>query len=198
MENHNSTIRFWRMAWNSGSSRGRKVVAELDGVLVVGDFGRMQTAIDVNDRLDLARQGARLLLVDTARQSQAAGEVLMVLELREVFRVGDEGDEPVAALRGFADVHELDPIGGGGEFLEVSERLLVVGELEIGAGLVAENGLGSGRLGGGEGERQEEQELLHGSTASLYCSRRSSSFEELRSLARRSTMNFRSCAAKAA
>src|SRR6476469_1653050 len=122
-----------------------------------------------------------------------------MLELGEVLGIGNEGNDPFAALRGLTDIDQLDAVRRGGQLAEVGERLLVIGELEIGARLVAEDGLRCGRLGGGrQSQREQEQDLVHGSTASLYCSRRSSIFDALRSFARRSTENLRSCATKAA
>ena len=37
-------------------------------------------------------------------QRQPARDLLIVIQLRQVFGIGNEGDEPVAALRGLADV----------------------------------------------------------------------------------------------
>jgi len=88
-------------------------VPELDGVLVVRDFTGMQAAIDMNDGLGLLCECMRLLVGDAARDRQATRDVLIVIQLGEVFRIGDEGDEPVAPLRGLANVDQLDSLRGG-------------------------------------------------------------------------------------
>ena len=79
-------MRFCRMALTSAVSQRHQVVAELDGVLVIGHFGGVQAAIDVDDRLRFARQRARLLVADAARKRQAPRDVLIVIELRQVGR----------------------------------------------------------------------------------------------------------------
>ena len=51
MENHSSVITFWRISLILRIFAGHQVVAELDGVLRIGDFGGVQAAVDVDDRL---------------------------------------------------------------------------------------------------------------------------------------------------
>src|SRR6185437_7419834 len=170
---------------------GDEVVAELDGVLMVGDFVGVQSAVDMDERLGFARQRMRLLVRNTARHGEAPRDIFVVLDLRQVRRVGDEGDPPVALLRGLAYVDQFDAVGRCRDLAEVVERVFVSGELKVGARLIAEYRFGRRNSGGGRSQREDEceRERLHGITASLYCSMRSSSLAALKSLVRRSTTN---------
>ena len=99
----------------------------------------VQAAIDVDDGLGLARQGVRLLVADAARERQAPRDVLIMIELRQVGGVGDEGDEPVAAARGLAHVDQLDAVRRRRQLAEIAQRVFVSGQVEIVAGLVAQH-----------------------------------------------------------
>ena len=131
-------------------------------MLRAGDFGGVQAAIDVDDGFALARQGVCGGVVEAAAVSEALRDLLVVIELREIGGRRDDGDFPIEAAGGFADGDQLDAIGGGGEVVEVVARFVVVGEVEIVAGLVAEHGFGGGDgLGGAEGHNYgSEQKQL--------------------------------------
>ena len=66
--------------------------------------------------LSLVGQRVRLLVADAAGQGQAARDFFVVVELLQVFGIGDEGDPPIAALRSLADVDQLDAVGSGRHF----------------------------------------------------------------------------------
>ncbi len=70
----------------------------------VGDFAGMESAIDVDEGLEFVGEGVGLFVVDAAGHGEAVGDLFVVIELLEVFGVGDEGDVPIAALRALADV----------------------------------------------------------------------------------------------
>src|SRR5262249_45190615 len=115
-------------------------------------------------------------------------------------------------LRGLANVHQLDPIRCARQLSKIIQRILVIREMKVRARLVPEHRFGAGNLGQSAGDRKCERgeqlspdsqppshsavlkTFFHGITASLYCSRRSSIFDALKSFVRRSTANFFNCA----
>ena len=72
----------------------REIVAELDGVLVIGHFARMQAAIDVDERLHVAGECMCLFVGDAARQSETARCLFVVVELRKILGVRDDKEPP--------------------------------------------------------------------------------------------------------
>jgi hypothetical protein len=60
-----------------------------------------------------------LLVVDAAGEGEAVGDLFVVIDLLEVLGIGDECDEPIAALRALANIDEFDARGSGGELAEV-------------------------------------------------------------------------------
>ena len=111
-------------------------------MLRVGDLGRMQPAIDMNDGFLIVRQLARLGFADAAREGQSARDLLIVVELRQVLGRRNERDIPVAALRRFADLHQLDPLARCGELLEIPQRVVVRREIKIVSRLVPQHRFG--------------------------------------------------------
>src|SRR5581483_11425860 len=99
------------------------------------------------------------------------------------------------AARALADVDQLDAIRRGRDLAEVAQRIVVRGQVEIVAGSVSEHRFRRGHLAPRGGRQQKgNRESLQGSTASLYCSSRSSSLAVLKSFVRRSSANLRNCA----
>src|SRR6516225_2368103 len=132
-----------------------------------------------------------------------------MLELRQVLGVRDERDPPVAPLRGLAHLDDLDAVRSCGQLAEVAERVIITGQVEVGAWCVAKHGFRRRRLrecachqsrdrDGAGSQGAFEYRRPHGTTASLYCSIKSSSLDVLKSWVRRSTTNFRICAVYAA
>ncbi len=119
-----------------------QLVAKQDGLLSTGDFGGVQAAVDVDDGLAFARQRLGLFVGETPALGQAARDVLIFVKLRQIPRRGDDGNLPIQATRGLADRNDLDAIGSRRQFVEVVARFVVVGEVEIVAGLVAQDGFG--------------------------------------------------------
>src|SRR5581483_2841319 len=91
--------------------------------------------------------------------------VLIVIELREIFGIRNERDKPVAALRRFADLDQLDAVAGRRHFLEVSERIVVRREIEIVSRLMPQHGLRRRH----RGERADRREQQRNSSASFAC-----------------------------
>ena len=60
-----------------GAGTRRFRFSEIDCVLSSGDFGRVQPAIDVNDRFTFARQRSRALVV----QSAPIGELVDIMDV---------------------------------------------------------------------------------------------------------------------
>ena len=75
------------------------------------DFGGVQAAVDPDDRLALGGQLGGLGLADALGQGQAAGDALVVGQLRVVGRRGDDAHELRPAFLGVADVDDLEPVG---------------------------------------------------------------------------------------
>ena len=69
-----------------GSPR-EQIVGELQRVLRSGDFGRVQAAVDVDDRLAIPGQGQRPCLAQALRPRQLAGDLAIAIFFRF------EGDE---------------------------------------------------------------------------------------------------------
>ena len=97
----------------------------------------------MDDGFALMGQSLRLFVGEAAALSQAARNVLVLVELREILRGGDDGDLPIQASRGLADGDQLDAIGNGGQLVKIIARFIVIGQIEIVAGFMAEDGFGS-------------------------------------------------------
>ena len=76
-----------RIALISGSfGAADEVVEQLRRVLRAGDFGRVQAAVDVDERLALAREPARLGVGQSLRMRQPPRDLPVVIDLREILR----------------------------------------------------------------------------------------------------------------
>ena len=67
-----------------------QLVDRLDQLVRADHFGRVQAAVDPDDRLAFLRQRARLLLGHAARAVQLLRDLLVAIELGEVLRRGDD------------------------------------------------------------------------------------------------------------
>ena len=121
-----------------------QIVGELQRVLRSGDFGRVQAAVDVDDRLAFAGQGQRPSLAQALRPRQLAGDLAIAIDLLQVRRRRDQREVELAALARGARLDQGHPIAGGVELPEVVDGLVVGGQLRFRAGCKAENGFRSG------------------------------------------------------
>ena len=135
---------------------GDEVVRELDGVLRVRDLGGVQPGVDVDQGAALVGQGASLGVGEAPGVGEAERDLTVPVQVAQVLGAGDERDVDGSAVRGAADFAQFEAVAGRVEALEVVDRLLEGGEMEVGADLVAEYGLGGGWLGveGGGGRRE--------------------------------------------
>ncbi len=136
-----------RMVSISGSfCADSQLVGQRNGVLGSGDFARVQATIDMHD--DFCRVGKFPRL--RVREALGGGKLLfrrfVLIETGEILRRGDNGDFDVAALGCFADDDHLHAIGVRGQLVEVVDLLLVIREIVVVAGRMAEHGDGRGRL----------------------------------------------------
>ena len=136
-----------RIAVISGVVRADQVVGELDGVLRAGDFGGMQAAVDVHDHFAVVRERVRLLRRSGRAPAPAARAISRYFSKSgQILRRRNDGDIPVAALGGLADLHQLQLVGGRGELLKIPERFVVAGEIKIVSRLVPEHRFGRRNL----------------------------------------------------
>ena len=117
-------------------------------MLGAGDFRRVQAAVDVHERLALARELARRRVGEPGGMRQALRNLAISLDLLEILRARDEREVHRAALARLAGLDEPDVLTRGGELAEIFDRLIVGRELEVGAGPESE-----GRVGGGNSAR---------------------------------------------
>ena len=120
--------------------RGEQLVGQHHGVLRAGHFVGVQAAIDVHDHLGRARQFLRLVVVQIGGVGQSSGNLFGLVQLGQVLRRRDDGDLDVLAFGGLAHGEHLDAVRGRGQRVEVANRVFVVGEVEVVAGIVPENG----------------------------------------------------------
>ena len=111
-------------------------------MLRAGDFGRVQAAVDVDERLALARQRPRLRFGQALRVRQPPRDLAVAIDLLEVLRRRDQREVIGAPLRRRAGFDQRQPIAGGIELLEIVDRLVVGGELGVGARREADAGVG--------------------------------------------------------
>jgi hypothetical protein len=88
---------------------------------------------------------------------------LICIQIGQVPGGRDDGDIPLAPLRGLADAHQLQLVGGVRQLLEVAQRVVISGEIKIVAGLVPQHGFRGGRLGqrGTKRSQQENSSNFH-------------------------------------
>jgi hypothetical protein len=145
---------------------GDHVVGELDVVLGRRDLGRVQPAVDPDDRAPLLGQGFGLGLVDAAGEAHAAIDLLELIQPVEVLRRGDDRVPHATALGGLAHVQDDHAVGLVREHVEVADRLLVGRQVEIGTDLEAEEllrrRLGCRRTPQGQRQRGEREERAPG------------------------------------
>ena len=130
-----------RVYFRIGLGRNQ-LVGEQDGLLRAGNFGGVQPAVDVDDGLAFARQRLGLFVGEPPALGQAARDVLIFVELRQILRRRNDGNLPIQAAGGLADRDQFDAIGNCRQFVEIVARFVVVGKIEIVAGLVAQDGFG--------------------------------------------------------
>ncbi len=145
--------------------RRDELVRKLDGMLAAGNFAGVESAIDVNDDLGCAGEFTGLLVGQRAGVGEFAGDGLVFFETREVFRRGDDGDLEVFAAGALADFEHLYAVGTGGEGVKIFDRVVVVGEVEVISGIVAQDRGGGGNLGGSGYESKGDKKDKEGAAA---------------------------------
>ena len=120
-----------RMRIVSASLPLDQLVHRLDQLGGAQHLGRVQPAVDPDDRPPFLRQRARLFLGEPVGERQLPGDLLVPVELRDVGRRRDDRHQLGAALRRLADVHELHPVRLRGELAPVLLELGVVRELVV-------------------------------------------------------------------
>ena len=91
---------------------------------------------------------------------QAARRLQVAVEGLQIGRGGDQRDVDRASEGGLADLPQLEPVRGAVQALEVGQRLLEGGQVEVGAHPVTEDGFGRRDLGRerrGSEERGEQR-----------------------------------------
>src|SRR5262249_12064380 len=122
-------------------------------------LGRMQSAIEVNDGFTLAGERPRVFVFESAPERQAARDVLVSIDLREILRRGNQGDLPVEAPCGSTYRDQLDSIGARGQLAEVLARFIITSQIEVVARLVTQDGFRRGNgLCAGRARPQENCE----------------------------------------
>ena len=138
---HSTRMTLLRIASICGSPCAEtQLVGELDGVLASGDFVGMESPVDVDDDLGGAGELARLSVSEAARVGQLAGDRFVFVKTGEIFGRGNDGDLEFFAAGRLAHFEHLDAVRAGGQRVEVADGVVVVGEVEVVAGVVAENG----------------------------------------------------------
>ena len=88
----------------------------------------------------------RRVVVQIGGVGQAPGILLDLVQVGEVLRRGDDGDFNVLALGALAHREHLHAVRSRRQRVEVPDRVFVIGQIEIVAGIVAENGNRRGDL----------------------------------------------------
>ena len=115
-----------------------ELIDRLHQLLRAEHLGGVKAAVDPDDRLAVARELARLVVGQALGQRQAAGDVLVFLQVLVVLGRGDDRHQLIAALGGLADALDGHAVGLGVELAEELGELGVVGQHVVGADLVAE------------------------------------------------------------
>ena len=111
-------------------------------MLWAGHFCRVETAVDVDERLPFARELARRGFGQRAGMREPTSDLPIAIQSGQVVRRRDEREihRPLLARR--PGLHEFHELRRRGDTLEVLDRLIVGGELVIGPGFEAEHRLG--------------------------------------------------------
>ena len=148
-----------------------QLIDGLDQLVRADDLGRVQAAVDPDDRLAFLRQRPRLLLAEAAGLVQLLRDLLVAIELREILGRGDDRGQVRAAFFGLADLDDLHPRGFLVELLPVGLELIVGGELVVVADVEAEMLLGGGnRLSGGRAATASRRRDRNRQRAKCACS----------------------------
>src|SRR6185295_4904427 len=99
----------------------------------------MQSAVDVDERFAVARELARLALAQSLRMREAARDLAIAIDLREVVGTRDQREVDRPALARLAGFDQLDGLRRRRHFLEIVDRLFVGGKLEVRAGPESED-----------------------------------------------------------
>ncbi len=132
--------------------RGQQVVSKLQRVLRASHFGGVQTAIDMDNGLALAGQGAGLIFGEAFRRRKAPRNLAVPIHARQIALGGNQRDVVRASLRRGTHRHQLHLRARRIKCPEVLDRVVVRGQLEIRPGLEPDHRLRRGNSGlGGQG-----------------------------------------------
>ena len=92
-----------------------ELIDGLHQLLRAEHFGGVQAAVDPHHRLAVARELPRLVVGEALGQREAAGDVLVLLQVLVVLRRGDDRHQLVAAFGGLADALHDHAVGLGVE-----------------------------------------------------------------------------------
>ncbi len=115
--------------------RGQRV-EKLSRRLCRADFRCVNTRADGDDGRLGGRQPPRFVVRDAARIGESLIRRANLFEVADIFRRGDDCCDRAVAVRGGAEINDLDAIGGGRDCLEI--LLDVVGGRELSVAAEAE------------------------------------------------------------
>src|SRR5579864_8176249 len=127
----------------------------------------MEAAIDMDEGLSLASEPARFRRAEAVGMSEAARDLAIPIDFRQVLRRGDQREVHRPPFAGLARLEQPDVFRGRGNFLEEFDRLVVRRELVIRAGTKTEDRLrgrdtGRGQRGGQQQDEEQARAGLHG------------------------------------
>ena len=141
-----------------------ELIARLDQLVRAEHFGRVEAAVEPDDRLPFLRQRVRLGIGQALALGELHRDVLVLLEHLEVRRIGDDRGELRTPFRRLSDLDDLHPVGLGVDLLPVRHELVVVGQEVVVTDVVAEKLLRrrdvplSARCSGREQQRQRSDD----------------------------------------
>src|SRR5439155_24212175 len=99
------------------------LVNHLHELLRADCFARVQAAVDPHYGFPLARERTSLLLGNPRREREPARDLLIEIDLLEVFARAYDGHVLAPSLGRWSDIFELHPIGLRGQLLPIGFEL---------------------------------------------------------------------------
>src|SRR6267378_7981091 len=119
----------------------------------------MQSAVDVDERFAVAGELTRVAVAQSLRMRESPGNLTVAIDLRQVVRTRDEREILCPALTRLAGLEHLHVLRRRRDFLEIVDRLIVGGELEVRARPESKNGVGRGHAAlSDEDDRRRQQQ----------------------------------------
>ena len=122
----------------------QQVVRELQNVLAARNLGRVQPAVDVDERFSLLGQTMRVGIRQAVRMREPLRDLAILLDVGQVLRARHEGEVPRMPVRRPSRLDQREPIACRVELPEVVDRLVVSGELVVVPWLEPERRFGCG------------------------------------------------------